>query len=81
MGAKARLFEMLNQSARKPGTPKAAVINADDRRTPGCGAYRPTCNSCTGWTASGSPILRPDDLEYRAGGTRFTAQTPAADIP
>ena len=31
MGAKARLFEILNTSYRKPSTPKAAVINADDK--------------------------------------------------
>ncbi|HEY0069310.1 MAG TPA: Mur ligase family protein, partial [Chloroflexia bacterium] len=31
MAAKARLFEALNGSYRKPGTPKVAVINADDR--------------------------------------------------
>src|SRR5438874_950743 len=31
MGAKAKLFRMLNGSYRKPSTPKAAVINADDK--------------------------------------------------
>ena len=81
MSAKAKLFEMLNQSVRKPGMPKAAVINADDQSYAWLRRIPADLQFVYGFDRLRQPDITADDIEYRTGGTRFTAQTPAADIP
>lgn len=80
MGAKARLFEMLGTSYRKPGTPKAAVINADDKSYAWLKPYHADVQYVYGLDRKEQPDITADDLEYRADGTRFVVQTPIADI-
>jgi UDP-N-acetylmuramoyl-L-alanyl-D-glutamate--2,6-diaminopimelate ligase len=81
MGAKAKLFEMLNTSYRKPGTPKAAVLNADDKSYAWLRKIPADMQYVYGLERGQQPDITADDLEYRAGGTQFTAQTPTADLP
>jgi UDP-N-acetylmuramoyl-L-alanyl-D-glutamate--2,6-diaminopimelate ligase len=81
MSAKAKLFEMLNQSVRKPGTPKVAVINADDKSYAWLRRIPADMQFVYGLDRRLQPDITAEDLEYRASGTRFVAQTPAADIP
>ncbi|HET9493439.1 MAG TPA: UDP-N-acetylmuramoyl-L-alanyl-D-glutamate--2,6-diaminopimelate ligase, partial [Chloroflexia bacterium] len=81
MAAKAKLFEMLNQSARKPGTPKVAVINADDKSYAWLRRIPADMQFVYGLDRRQQPDITAEDIEYRARGTRFVAQTPAADIP
>ena len=80
MGAKAKLFELLNTSYRKPGTPKAAVINADDKSYAWLRKIPADMQYVYGLERGQQPDITADDIEYRADGTRFVAQTPAADI-
>ncbi|MEO8288613.1 MAG: UDP-N-acetylmuramoyl-L-alanyl-D-glutamate--2,6-diaminopimelate ligase [Chloroflexota bacterium] len=81
MAAKARLFEMLNSSYRKPGTPKVAVINADDKSYAWLKKIPTDMQYVYGLDRQQQPDITADDLEFRADGTRFTVQTPIADIP
>jgi UDP-N-acetylmuramoyl-L-alanyl-D-glutamate--2,6-diaminopimelate ligase len=81
MAAKARLFEMLNTSYRKPGTPKAAVINADDKSYAWLKKIPADMQFVYGLDRRQQPDITADALEFKAEGTRFTAQTPVADIP
>ncbi len=80
MAAKAKLFEMLNTSRRKPGTPKAAVLNADDRSYAWLRPIPADMQYVYGLDRRQQPDITADEIEYRADGTRFTAQTSAADI-
>jgi UDP-N-acetylmuramoyl-L-alanyl-D-glutamate--2,6-diaminopimelate ligase len=81
MEAKARLFHMLNGSYRKPSTPKAAVINADDKSYGWLKRIPADMQYVYGLDRRRQPDITADDLEFRADGTRFTAQTPISDIP
>lgn len=81
MGAKAKLFETLNNSYRKPGAPKAAVINADDKSYAWLKKIPADMQYVYGLDRRRQPDITADDLEYKAEGTRFTVQTPLADIP
>ena len=81
MEAKARLFRMLNGSHRKPSTPKAAVINADDKSYDWLKRIPTDMQYVYGLDRRRQPDITADDLEFRAGGTSFTAQTPISDIP
>src|SRR5205085_10932821 len=81
MAAKARLFGALDKSYHKQGTPKVAVINADDRSY----AWLKKTPAGLQWVYGLDRRMQPDvtarDITYTAGGTRFTALTPVADIP
>jgi UDP-N-acetylmuramoyl-L-alanyl-D-glutamate--2,6-diaminopimelate ligase len=81
MAAKARLFEMLNTSYRKPATPKAAVINADDQSYAWLRKIPADMQYVYGLDRRQQPDITADDLEFRSEGTRFVVQTPLADIP
>jgi UDP-N-acetylmuramoyl-L-alanyl-D-glutamate--2,6-diaminopimelate ligase len=81
MAAKAKLFEMLNTSVRKPSTPKAAVLNADDQSYAWLRRIPTDMQYVYGLDRRQQPDITAEAIEYRADGTRFTAQTPMADIP
>lgn len=81
MEAKARLFRFLNESHRKPSTPKAAVINADDKSYAWLKRIPADMQYVYGLDRLEQPDITADDFEYRANGTRFSIQTPIADIP
>jgi UDP-N-acetylmuramoyl-L-alanyl-D-glutamate--2,6-diaminopimelate ligase len=81
MASKARLFEALNNSYRKPGTPKVAVINADDRSYTWLKKIHSDLQWVYGMDRHAQPDISVDDIEYTQGGTRFVALTPVSDIP
>jgi UDP-N-acetylmuramoyl-L-alanyl-D-glutamate--2,6-diaminopimelate ligase len=81
MAAKARLFEALNGSYRKPGTPKVAVINADDRSYTWLKKIPADLQWVYGMDRNAQPDISVDDIEYAPGGTSFVVLTPIADIP
>lgn len=80
MEAKARLFKVLNKSYRKPSTPKAAVINADDRSYDRLKRIPADVHYVYGLDRRQQPDITADDLEFRPSGTRFVVQTPVADV-
>jgi UDP-N-acetylmuramoyl-L-alanyl-D-glutamate--2,6-diaminopimelate ligase len=80
MQAKARLFRALNHSYRKPSTPKAAVINADDKSYEWLKRIPADMQYVYGLDRRQQPDITADDLEFRPSGTRFIVQTPIADI-
>ncbi|MEO6457716.1 MAG: UDP-N-acetylmuramoyl-L-alanyl-D-glutamate--2,6-diaminopimelate ligase [Chloroflexia bacterium] len=80
MVAKARLFEALNGSYRKQGTPKVAVINADDKSYFWLKKIHADMQCVYGLDRTKQPDISVSDITYTADGTRFTALTPAADI-
>jgi UDP-N-acetylmuramoyl-L-alanyl-D-glutamate--2,6-diaminopimelate ligase len=81
MAAKAKLFEALNNSYRKPGTPKVAVINADDKSYTWLKKIHSDLQWVYGLDRNAQPDISADDIEYRQGGTSFVALTPISDIP
>ena len=81
MEAKAKLFTVLNESYRKPSTPKAAVINADDRSYDRLKRIPADMHYVYGLDRRQQPDIAADDLEFRPSGTHFVVQTPVADIP
>jgi UDP-N-acetylmuramoyl-L-alanyl-D-glutamate--2,6-diaminopimelate ligase len=81
MASKARLFEALNNSYRKPGTPKVAVINADDQSYTWLKKIHSDLQWVYGMDRHTQPDISVDDIEYTQGGTRFMALTPVSDIP
>jgi UDP-N-acetylmuramoyl-L-alanyl-D-glutamate--2,6-diaminopimelate ligase len=81
MAAKARLFEALSAGYRKQGTPKVAVINADDRSYPWLRKTYADMQWVYGLDRRRQPDVTARDISYAAGGTRFVALTPVADIP
>lgn len=81
MAAKARLFEALNTSYRKQGTPKAAVINADDKSYGWLKKIPAEMQWVYSLYGDSQPDVTAEDISYSAEGTRFVAQTPVADIP
>ncbi|MFL5732794.1 MAG: UDP-N-acetylmuramoyl-L-alanyl-D-glutamate--2,6-diaminopimelate ligase [Chloroflexia bacterium] len=81
MAAKARLFEALATSHHKQGTPKVAVINADDRSYAWLRPIPAGMHWVYGLDSRQQPDVTARDITYTGGGTRFTALTPVADIP
>jgi UDP-N-acetylmuramoyl-L-alanyl-D-glutamate--2,6-diaminopimelate ligase len=80
MAAKARLFEALNGGYRKQGTPKVAVINADDRSYGWLKKIPADMQWVYGLDRRQQPDVTVEEINYSAGGTRFLAQTPASDF-
>jgi UDP-N-acetylmuramoyl-L-alanyl-D-glutamate--2,6-diaminopimelate ligase len=80
MAAKARLFEALNTGYRKQGTPKVAVINADDRSYGWLKKIPADMQWVYGLDRRQQPDVTVEEINYSAGGTRFLAQTPASDF-
>lgn len=81
MAAKAKLFEALNSSYRKPGTPKVAVINADDKSYTYLKKIPADLQCVYGLDRRLQPDISADDMVYTQSGTHFVALTPMADIP
>jgi UDP-N-acetylmuramoyl-L-alanyl-D-glutamate--2,6-diaminopimelate ligase len=69
--AKARLLEMLQCSPAKPGIPRAAVLNADDRSWPLLSAYRVPRQVSYG-IENGD--LRAVAIEHGPAGLQFTVE-------
>ncbi|HKP54923.1 MAG TPA: UDP-N-acetylmuramoyl-L-alanyl-D-glutamate--2,6-diaminopimelate ligase [Chloroflexia bacterium] len=80
MAAKARLFEALNTSHRKPGTPKVSVINADDKSYAWLKKIPADLQWVYGIDRRQQPDITVEEITYTADGTRFKAQTPLSDI-
>lgn len=80
MASKARLFEALNGSYRKPGTPKVAVINADDKSYTWLKKIHSDMQWVYGMDRTAQPDISADDIEYTSGDTRFVALTPISDF-
>ncbi len=81
MSAKAKLFQALNASYRKPNTPKVAVINADDKSYAWLRRIPADMQWVYGLDGRQQPDITADVITYRAGGTNFIAQTPVTDVP
>lgn len=80
MAAKARLFEALHGAFRKPGTPKVAVINADDRSYGWLKKIPADLQWVYGLDRRQQPDITVEEITYRADGTSFRAQTPVSDM-
>lgn len=67
--AKARLFRMLMNSARKGVQPKVSVVNADD---PGADYFTeiPADRVLT-YSTRGDAVIRAENIQYRTDGTYF----------
>ena len=78
--AKARLFEFLSTSHRKPGVgKKVAVLNADDSSFEYLSPLPADEQVVYGIDAPAEVMAR--DIELRTGGVRFVAVTPAGEFP
>ena len=80
LAAKARLFQALATSARKPGIPKAAVLNRDDS------SYAPllavtTADQIITYSTSGDPEanITATGIMLTREGTAFTLHTPRGE--
>jgi UDP-N-acetylmuramoyl-L-alanyl-D-glutamate--2,6-diaminopimelate ligase len=77
--AKARLFRGLTTSARKPGQPKVAVLNAEDESFAPLSAV--ACDRRLSYALAGEADLTARDLRLDGRGSRFVARTPVGEIP
>lgn len=68
--AKGRMFQMLNQSQRKPNVPKMAVINADDPSADYFASFPADKISLYGLREN-APV-HPDNVQYEPDGTHFS---------
>lgn len=82
LAAKARLFQALATSARKPGVPKAAVLNRDDA------SYAPllavtTADEIITYSAAGNAeaTCTATDVALSREGTAFMLHTPRGEAP
>ncbi|HUS15502.1 MAG TPA: Mur ligase family protein, partial [Chloroflexia bacterium] len=87
MAAKARLFDALHTSTRKPGVPKTAVLNLTDRSY-GALKDKPADQVITyalgGWEGSRlaqAATYSARDIVVDRHGTAFTLQTPQGEVP
>ena len=80
MAAKAKLFSALNTGYRKPGTPKVAVINADDKSYAWLKKIPADLQCVYGLDRREQPDITVEEITYTADGTTFKAQTPLSDI-
>jgi UDP-N-acetylmuramoyl-L-alanyl-D-glutamate--2,6-diaminopimelate ligase len=67
--AKGRLFAMLGQSARKPGVPKVAVVNADDPSARFFAAF--PADRVIRYSVREPADVTATDITYAPGETRF----------
>ena len=79
LAAKARLFEMLGTSYRKPGVPKVSVLNADDSSIETLRSLPADRHLTYGIAASAD--IRATNLALLPDAARFTAATPAGAFP
>ena len=79
LAAKARLFEMLGTSYRKPGVPKVSVMNADD---PSIETLRPLpADRHLTYGIAAAADVRAIDVALLPNAARFTAATPVGAFP
>jgi len=74
--AKTNLFERTAQSARKPGVPKAAVINADDPSAEVFRARAAGVDRVLTYGRERAADVRAEAVEYGPQGTRFVVRGP-----
>jgi UDP-N-acetylmuramoyl-L-alanyl-D-glutamate--2,6-diaminopimelate ligase len=72
--AKARMFAMLTHSARKPGQPKIAVVNADDPSADFFAAI--AADQVVRYGLEAGADLRAVEIDYQPGHTQFTLRAP-----
>jgi UDP-N-acetylmuramoyl-L-alanyl-D-glutamate--2,6-diaminopimelate ligase len=77
--AKARLFRSLMSSARKPGVPKVAVLNADDSSFEYLRGI-PADEQLT-YSMDREADVKAVDIQVAGWGTSFTAVTPQGSFP
>ncbi|MDQ4078477.1 MAG: UDP-N-acetylmuramoyl-L-alanyl-D-glutamate--2,6-diaminopimelate ligase [Chloroflexota bacterium] len=78
--AKRSLFESLCESYRKPDTPKAAILNADDSSFEYLAPI--TVDIQLSYSIENPEAdLRARDIRFETDGTRFVAETPLGPIP
>lgn len=71
LAAKARLLELLSASERKPGIPRAAILNADDRSFGPLSRF-PLPRLLSYGIAAGD--VRASAIQHTPGGTKFHAR-------
>lgn len=76
--AKARLFEGLTGSFRKPETPKVAILNRDDDSFRYLSPVPADCRVT--YSISESADVTARDIEFAPDRTRFTLHTPVGDV-
>lgn len=76
--AKARLFESLRTSYRKPDTAKVSILNADDSSYDFLEAY--TAERCYSYGIKRPSDVQATDIRLSPTGTSFTAVTPEGDF-
>jgi UDP-N-acetylmuramoyl-L-alanyl-D-glutamate--2,6-diaminopimelate ligase len=76
---KARLFRMLSSSARKPGVPKVAVLNADDASYPRLKPIPADVQLAYG-LESAAVDVSARDVTTTAAGASFTVRAPQAEF-
>ncbi len=81
MAAKARLFQLLNVSLKKPGIPKTAVLNADDRSYPILRAIPADYYITYSLDPDAGTALTATDIQVDRNSTRFLLHTPHATAP
>jgi UDP-N-acetylmuramoyl-L-alanyl-D-glutamate--2,6-diaminopimelate ligase len=72
--AKARLFEMVGKTARKPHQPKISVVNGDDPNADFFAAF--PADHHVRYAAQRAADFRATDLIYHPGYTQFALHTP-----
>jgi UDP-N-acetylmuramoyl-L-alanyl-D-glutamate--2,6-diaminopimelate ligase len=77
--AKGRLFQMLGQTARKPGQPKLAIINADDASADYFAAF--SADRTIRYGLHESAEVRAEQIVHQPDGTRFMARGLALKTP
>ena len=80
LSAKAKLFEALNTSHRKHGTPKGSVINADDKSYAWLRKIPADLQWVYGLDRRQQPDITVEEIIYTGQGTQFKAQTPLSDF-
>jgi UDP-N-acetylmuramoyl-L-alanyl-D-glutamate--2,6-diaminopimelate ligase len=76
--AKASLFEGLSRSTRKPGVPKVAVLNRDDKSYGRLVPIAADCHITYGLSADSQ--VRARNIRAGAAGTQFAASTPLGEV-
>jgi UDP-N-acetylmuramoyl-L-alanyl-D-glutamate--2,6-diaminopimelate ligase len=79
LDAKARLFEGLATARRKPGVPKAAVLNRDDNSFERLAST--AVDRCIDYALDRPATLTARDVRMDARGTRFVAVGPGGEVP
>lgn len=77
--AKGRLFAMLGESARKPGQPKLAVINADDPNAEYFAAF-PADRVVRYGLRQQAADFRATDVRFLPDATRFRLERPGLEL-